>query len=151
MRWLIYILAGIVLCGCAAGQKQDSSPFYRYSQGRKLASAVNRLGEGNASAAAAILTRICNEKGVAGVTDEALFRLSLLQLNPHNDRDAHTALRTLERLHREYPDSPWAVQSSSLEELLGRTRGLKEQNRELRQNIQKLKRLDLELEQKNRR
>ncbi|KAF0220079.1 MAG: hypothetical protein FD174_1524 [Geobacteraceae bacterium] len=164
------------LNGCATMQKPDT-PFYSFAQERKLSSAVRLLEEGNALAATKLLTEITNEKGVPGVTDEALFRLTLLNIRPDMEQNGFSqAHKRLERLQKEYPSSSWARTAWPLMEFLENAEEVRRQNRnlknvnqsltkenkelhqnikelnqnikELNQNIERLKNLDLELEQK---
>ena len=160
------------LSGCATMQK-PGSPFYGYAQEKKLASAVKLLEKGNALAATKLLTEIANGKGVPGVTDEALFRLSMLNIRPGTEPEGMAqTYKRLERLQKEYPSSSWARTAWPLmefletgEELRRQNRNLKnlnqsltKENKELHQNIkeqnlnlERLKNLDLELEQKTKR
>ena len=99
------------------------------------------------------------------VTDEALFRLALLSLRENGDKGFQRSQTLLERLAGKYPDSIWTRQSAPLlshlaevRVLRNRQRGLKtmkelnlslsRDNRELRQSLEQLKQLDLELEQR---
>ena len=106
------------------------------------------------------MTALSAEQGVPGVTDEALFRLSLIRLGSVQGKNGHTqAQRDLERLQKEYPASSWTPLASSLTEFLAadddvrlQARKLKEvngaltrENRDLIQSIEKLKKLELEM------
>ena len=119
---------------------------------------------GRAAAAVTILEALVTEPGVKGVTDEALFRLSLLKLS-HEEKDGSlTAIRYLERLRTEYRDSVWTQQAKPLLDFLTGVADMKKQNRnlknsntslsrdnkELRLSIERLKELDLQLEQRPR-
>lgn len=137
----------------------------RYAASRKLAHAVELLGQGNQSAAIKELSAICNGKSMPGVTDEALFRLALLTLRPSLERPAsQQGQQHLKRLRKEYPSSPWTAQAAALLDLVNVADDLKQQNRNLKasnqslnreindlnKTINQLKNLDLELEQKRR-
>jgi len=175
-RLALAILLALTTSGCAMWQKVDNSIFSRFGQERKLSSAISQMEKGNVAAAGDILSAICAEKGVEGITDEALFRLSLLQLKATGEKDFLQSQQTLERLQKEYPKSPWSVQSSLLLEMVSgsneqrrqnrslrtqnqsltkenqsltkENQSLSKENKELRQNMERLKHLDLELEQK---
>jgi hypothetical protein len=181
--------AAIIICtmglnACAILQKQDDSHIYRQNQEKKLATAVKLQNEGKLSAAVEFLMGLCKERGVYGVTDEALFRLSLLYLGNGLESDKESlqlAQESIERLRKEYPSSSWSVMVAPVADLLTTTAELRRQNQnlknqnlknqnqtfskenqaltkenqaltketqELRETIEKLKRLDLELEQK---
>ena len=156
---ILLLCAALALTGCTALTRQDGI-LYPYGQEKKLARAVTFLQEGKTPAASELLTAICAEKGVPGVTDEALFRLSLLHLGATLEKNGVAkAQHDLERLTDEYPTSPWALLASSLTEFLDSVEDVRQQerrlkesnhsltkeNRELRQNIEKLRNLELEM------
>jgi hypothetical protein len=163
------IIALTDLSGCATTKKTD---LYEQEQRRKLILARVLLEDNRISAAKKILAAISDEKGVSGVTDEALFRLALLNLEPGEQKIfTNKAGRNLEKLLKAYPSSPWKPHAATLKgiidaydlsleekaELEKTIRNLKNSNlslgkeiRELRQDLEKLKKLDLELERKKR-
>jgi hypothetical protein len=167
---LIALVAASCLAasGCASFRSQDF--VVRFSQGQKLSQAIDSLEKGNPYNATRLLREICAAKGVAGVTDEALFRLALLSIDAEPDRNNLSApLKFLDRLQKEYPNSPWTAQATPLadfleehsdklqraQELRRQVRSYKDlnlslarENKELRQSIERLKNLDLELERK---
>lgn len=158
---LTTIILAAQLTGCAALQKPGGL-LYGHGQEQKLTAAVQQLREGNIKTATILLTAICAEPGVTGVTDEALFRLGLLYLKAPPENDAPVDQHAFERLQREYPASPWTRQATPLIHLLSainetqrQNRSMKalnlsltKENRELRQSMEKLKHLDMELENK---
>jgi hypothetical protein len=167
---IIIIIALSGLCGCATIQKTDP---YEQEQRRKLILARMLLEDNRISAAKKILTAITDEKVVSGVTDEALFHLALLNLTPGEQRIiTKKAGRNLEKLLATYPTSAWKSHAATLKgvidaydlsleektELEKTIRSLKNSNlslgketRELREDIEKMKKLDLELERKKKR
>jgi hypothetical protein len=164
-KFLPVIALALGLNACATPHTVDGGILYRYAQERKLATAIELQKEGNLSSAVKSLAALCAEPGLPGVTDEALFRLSLLYLKNGLENDkghSQLAQQSIERLRKEYPSSSWTGMAAPLAELLAATAELRRQNRtlknqnqslskenqELRQNIEKLKRLDLELEQR---
>ena len=167
-RGMFPLLAMLFLAGCAttpphAVQKEKPGVLQRYSESRRLSSAVSRLQKSDSAGSARILEEICSHPAVPGVTDEALFRLALLSLKPSVERPASPhAQQLLKRLKKEFPASPWTVQATPLLELINSAEELKRQNRnyrganqslnkdvqELNRNIEQLKHLDLELEKK---
>ncbi|MDD2900518.1 MAG: tetratricopeptide repeat protein, partial [Desulfuromonadaceae bacterium] len=102
-----------------------------------------------------------------GVTDEALFRLAILKINDGDVGGGKSSLDLLDRLRSSYPKSVWTKQAAPLHAYFhsGKNRVrekelnyLREKNlslskdvRDLRSVIDRLKALDLELEQKIRR
>ncbi len=158
-KYALIITMSLALSACA-GVTQPGGLLYGHGQKNKLGRAVTLLEKGNTSAAAELLTAISAEQGVPGVTDEALFRLSLLRLGSVQGKNGHTqAERDLERLQKEYPASSWTPLASSLTKFLAsdddvrvQAKQLKElngaltkENRDLRQSIEKLKNLELEM------
>jgi hypothetical protein len=180
------ILLALTLSACATLNIGDDQYIFHHNQEKKLAAAVKLQKEGKLPAAVESLKALCAERGVPGVTDEALFRLSMLYLNDGLDNDKESmqlAQHYIERLRKEYAYSSWAGMAYPVAELLSTTaelrrqaqhiknqnqglskenqglskenqglskenQGLSKENQELRQSIEKLKRLDLELEQK---
>jgi hypothetical protein len=137
----------------------------RSPQSKNLARANELLKSGDKAGAARELTAVTDAEGVTGITDEALFRLALLNIHPAADPSGNLhSLNLLKRLKREYPASRWTVQSGQLielltgvEELRRQVRSLKSQNQtlgsevnELNRNIEQLKQLDQELEKRRR-
>ena len=179
--FFIIFIATLALSGCA-GKNRNNGLLYRFSQERKMSEAVKLMEAGNEAAADRLLTEITAAEGVPGVTDEALFRLSLIHLRPGMEKDGTAQTqKKLEQLLKEYPDSGWARMAwplteflTSVEDLRHQNRNLRilnlslnrenkeqqhlknlnisltKENRELKQNIERLKHLDLELEQKTR-
>jgi hypothetical protein len=139
----------------------------------QLGLARDLIRSGNDDAARELLQKVGAEKTIPGVTDEALFHLGLLSLKEETEASEFPQTRQiLERLIRDYPGSIWAVQATPLNDLLvgrwlseislGKARrqvkalkdsnlSLTRENKEMRLNIEKLKSLEQELEQKSRR
>jgi len=93
--------------------------------------------------------------------DQALFRRALLALKPNRETIASKRGRQLlNRLKKEYPASPWSAQATPILELIEVADELSRENRDLKatnesltddieelsSNIEKMKRLDMELE-----
>lgn len=137
-------------------------------QEHDFATALEFLRKGHTQQARAALERVVEAPPFGGVTDEALFRLALLHIDDNGGKDSTRTKSLLERLKSEYPKSIWTRQSAPLVAYLAgagtvrdRDREIKtlrqlnlslsRDNKELRQSIEQLKALDMELEQKNRR
>ena len=135
------------------------------SQARVLDEARGQIRAGNEQHACDLLQKVVNGEPVAGVTDEALFRLALLTLKDDGGKSLLRAQTLLERLSAKYPDSIWTRQSAQLLVQLSDIRSLRKRqrelnslkdlnfsltrdNRELRQSLERLKQFDLELEQR---
>jgi outer membrane protein assembly factor BamD (BamD/ComL family) len=150
------------LAGCATFKDMQSSLAGSYEANRKLSSARQALEQGKSATAISILEGIVTEPAVKGVTDEALFRLSVLKLDYEDKDGTLPSLRHLERLRYEYPESSWVQYAKPLIELLKGASEIKKQNRnlkilnisltkdnkEMRQSIERLKNLDMQLERK---
>ena len=159
IHYALIITLSLALSACA-GLTQSGGLLYGHGQKNKLARAVTLLEEGKPSAAAELLAAISAEQGVPGVTDEALFRLSLLRLGSIQDKNVvFQTKHDLERLQKEYPASSWTPLASSLAEFIDsdddvrlQARKLKDlngaltkENRDLHTSIEKLKNLELEM------
>lgn len=152
---LLFLILVLSFTGCAS-MAGRGGPFPS-GQEKKLARAVALLEQKKTSAAAELLTEVCAQPGVPGVTDEALFRLSLLHLGSGAERNAVARARQdLERLKKEYPASHWAPLAANLNATLAedqaQIRKLKDlntalarENKDLRQSIEQLRSLELEL------
>lgn len=155
--------------GCVpAVNKTGPAPDFVSIEERNFAGALQHLRSGNEFGARELLERVIDAKPLPGVTDEAMFRLALLNLGEEVGRGELRATELLSRLTSEFPASIWAKQAAPLAAYLreaislrSRERGLRSlrnqnlslnrDNKELRQIIDRLKTLDLEMEQKIRR
>jgi FtsZ-binding cell division protein ZapB len=169
---MILRIALIVLLLSATACHQrlpDSLSFFgQWGLSARLADARQALQERQYSQAMALLTEITAAPGVAGITDEALARLALLHLRSGQEADQAQALRAIERLAKEYPESQWTPLAAPVADLVNRNQSLNRdnqsltrenqslnrdnqslnrENRTLKQNLQKIKDLELQLEQ----
>lgn len=169
------LLAG--LSGCATTWSLDSNVR---EQQQKLTEAKKLLASNKTIYAKAVLSDITTKPAVAGVTDEALFRLALLNLEAGQQRFATTkAGKSLDTVLSKFSSSSWTPHAISLKGLLddyeivvqenaeldkslrnlknanaalsNANASLTKENAELRQDMEKLKKLDLELEMKKKR
>lgn len=157
-------------CGTFASRKPSiQAPTVSVSSAeRNFATALHYLRNGNEAVARDLLRRVVDEPSQAGVTDEAIFRLALLILRDENGKGEKRAAELFDRLLSDFPGSIWSRQAAPLAlyvkettALRAHTRELKvlrnqnlslsRDNKELRQSIERIKNLDLELEQKIRR
>lgn len=122
---------------------------------RYFAEGMQSLQRGKERQAREFLERAIAVPTGGGLTDEALFRLALLHLRDGEGRGEARSLALLERLKKEYPRSSWTYQSAPLTAYLVSDEKEREknillnrENRELRQSIDRLKNLDLEMEKK---
>ena len=166
------------ICGCSfSGWKKASAVSVTSVAGapvnvpvvsdqeRRFAGALEFLRAGKEQEARDLLELVVAGTPRSGMTDEALFRLSLLYLRDDSGKGTVRAQEMLERLISEFPRSIWAQQASPLAAYLAGVRTLRDKqrevktlkelnlslsrdNREMRQSIERLKNLDLELEKK---
>lgn len=153
---LVLAVATTTLSGC-------SSLGWQSEQQRQLSQGLQSLQAGDLRQSHLLFEQVANASPVDGVTDEALFRLALLQLvDEGTTKGVPRSQALLERLRKEFPGSPWTTQAVALSgwlkgdreqynHLLRENRELIRENRELRQNIERLKNLDLEIEKKRKR
>jgi len=144
---------------------EDSGSSAVSDQERRFAGALEFLRGGNETAARDLFERVIEDPVRIGVTDEALFRLSLLYLREDGAKGAVRSMDLLERMKKEFPVSIWTSQAAPLAAHLAGVKALRDRqrevktlkelnlslsrdNREMRQSIERLKSLDLELEQK---
>lgn len=160
----LVMLACLSGCGIIGTTTVTSSTIIP-EQERSFAGALELLRSGNEQGAKELLERVVLATPIKGISDEALFRLSLLYLRDENGKGVQRALVLLEQLKNEYPRSIWTRQAAPLVVYLTGTKttrdkqrelktlrelnlSLSRDNRELRQTIDRLKSLDIELEQK---
>lgn len=157
-------------CGTFASRKPSDKSAINGVSGaeRNFATALHYLRNGNEAVARDLFRRVVDESILAGVTDEAIFRLALLNLRDENGKGEKRAAELFDRLFSEFPGSIWSRQAAPLamyvkETIALRARkrelnvlrnqnlSLSRDNKDLRQSIERIKNLDLELEQKIRR
>lgn len=143
----------------------DSSPPSVADQERRFAGALEFLKTSNEQAARDLLEQVVEGPSRVGLTDEALFRLSVLSLREEGNKGTARSIELLERLKTEFPQSLWTHQAAPLSAYLTSVKSLRDRqrevktlkelnlslsrdNREMRQSIERLKSLDLELEKK---
>lgn len=173
---LFIVLLALVplLCSCSqlgwkvsvvSVSSEDSAPPSIPEQERRFAGALEFLRAGNEVAARDLFEKVIDGPTSTGLTDEALFRLSVLYLRDDGGKGTLRSLELLERLKNEFPKSLWARQAAPMSQYLAGVKTLRDRqrevktlkelnlslsrdNREMRQSIERLKSLDLELEQK---
>ena len=162
----ISLLSLVFMTAGCTGRNGRSPSFMAFSdQEQTLDGAVDKLRAGKEPQARSLLEKVVGAAPKAGVTDEALFRLALLSLNEDGGKGFQRSQSLLEKLAATYPDSIWTRQSAPLlshlvDYRVFRTRqrelkalkelnySLSRDNKEMRQSLEQLKRLDLELEQR---
>jgi hypothetical protein len=146
------ILLALGLSACATLDIGDDQYIFRHNQLKKLDAAVKLQKEGKLPAATESLKALCAERGVPGVTDEALFRLSMLYLIDGLDNDKESmqlAQHYIERLRKEYTYSSWAGMATPVAELLSTTAELRRQVQHSKNQNQTLARENQSLSKEN--
>ena len=147
------ILFTLGLNACATLKIGDNQSIFRHNQEKKLAVAVKFQKEGKLSAAVESLKTLCAEQGVPGVTDEALFRLSMLYLlinGLDNDKEfIQLAQHYIQRLSKEYAFSSWAGMASPVAELLSTTAEQRRQIQNIKNQNQTLSKENQSLSKEN--
>jgi hypothetical protein len=157
------------LAGCSAFTViSDSYSDGAISQERNFAGALQCLRKGKEQKAFELFEQVVAGTKIQGITDEALFRLAVLQLRDSSAKSVARAEKLLVRLKKEFPKSIWRHQAEPLLSFIESSVDLRKSqrelrtlrelnvsltrnNRELRQTIERLKELDIELENKIRR
>jgi outer membrane protein assembly factor BamD (BamD/ComL family) len=167
--FLLVVIALLFVSGCSTiSGVTDTGMTKRETMERNFAGALQHMQKGNEQKAGELLENVVRGPLVQGITDEALFRLALLKLRDSGSGSVLRAEKLLERLRKEFPRSIWRYQSEPLIAFIEASaeqrksqkelRSLRElnvsltrNNKELRQTIERLKELDIELENKIRR
>ena len=135
-------------------------------QEKNLSSALVKLRTGNETEARDLLEQVIAAEPLSGVTEEALFRLAVLRLREGGEKSLLRSQILLERLGQEYPETIWAKQAAPLASFLAEMQlqgtqirqltklrelnlSLSRDNDKMRINLERLKKLDLELDQKS--
>ncbi len=166
---ILFMAALLTIGGCTTfTAKPDNILNESLIQERNFAGALHLLRAGKEHEASELFELVVAGPQTPGISDEALLRLALIQLRDSRIKSVARAEKLLDRLKKEYPKSIWRYQAEPLiaflensSELRKNQRELKNlrelnvsltrNNRELRQTIERLKELDIELEQKIRR
>jgi len=142
IRLAACIAALIILGGCTSLR---DNLCYRIDS--RLADVAEQLEKGNETSATKQLEDISNRKDPEdGVTDEALFRLSLLELRKYDDSKAmHTLQKRLLKLQTGYPTSQWSKMSWPLTEYVTQMESIRSELRNIKQKYNSLSKDNKEL------
>lgn len=155
------IILPLLVCGCQMVESMKLSVRRPPVQSQVMDEARRNIASGDHARARIGLEQVVAAAPLSDVTDEALFRLALFSLPDDNN----TTAMFLDRLQRGFPNSIWNQQAAPLRLHISRVKNLKDRqrelatlkalnmslhkdNRELRQTLDRLKELDLELEQR---
>jgi hypothetical protein len=162
---LILLAVFMLNAGCSIKRLSTSLSLVVPEQERAFAGALEHLKTGKIQQVRELLEKVVAAAPISGITDEALFRLALLNIRDENGRGPLRAQALLERLENEFPRSIWTHQAAPLASYLAGIKptrdkqrelktlrdlnlSLSRDNRDLRQTIERLKSLDIELDQK---
>lgn len=165
IKALVVLVVFMLNAGCGINRLSTSTSRVVPDQERSFAGALEYLRTGRIQQARDLLEKVVAAAPIAGITDEALFRLALLNVRDENGRGALRAQAQLERLENDFPRSIWTHQAAPLASYLASVRpardkqrelktlrdlnlSLSRDNRDLRQTIERLKSLDIELDQR---
>lgn len=149
MKLALIIMLVIGLGGCVT-MTDPVVPAYGMEQKNKFSTALELLRQGNRAGAAELLAAICKEPEVPGVTDEALFRLSILRLGQAGDSSGVAQSKNdLERLKKEFPSSSWAPLASTLGDLLAKTNNKAQREKKLKELNSTLSKENRDLKERN--
>lgn len=149
MRSRALLGLALLVAGC-------SLPLPRPAEDRWITRAEEMVRVGDYRGAHEAYGRALSEKST---TDRALFGLARLYVAPDNpNRDYRRAYEHVERLLREFPHSAWAPEARAWRELLAAFLGQKEaaerarqEVQRIRQDLDRLKQIDQELDRQRRR
>lgn len=117
---------------------------------------INRADElvqsGGHAGARALYEQVVQEYPASPRAPEALFKLARLEVTPEspvlNYRQAHDHF---DRLLKEYPENPYAAEARAWRETLGQLLAREREATRIRQDMERLKRVEMRLEQEKRR
>lgn len=164
-RAVVMLVMAMLISGCGVKMQSSSVRLVVPEQERAYAGALEFLKTGKEQQARELLEKVVAAPAISGITDEALFRLALLNMRDEAGKAPARTQSLLERLENDFPRSIWTRQAAPLMSYLTSIKfprdkqrelktlkdvnlSLSRDNRELRQTIERLKSLDIELEQK---
>lgn len=174
-RYLLVLIGCSLLTSCTQLQPVKKYPVQQPSTqvaaevlpspAQQLISAKCQIALGEYGKSGKILEEMISRPTEAGITDEALFQLAVLNLTTNTREGSTKSYHLLQRLIKEYPRSHWAHLGQPLLELLdnlaeqrrqissskNQNQSLAKEIKELHQTIDRLKSLDLEMEKRSRR
>lgn len=155
-RRVLALALGVLCAGCAAVDWFHAKPERRPEAARLVARADELARDGQPSAARDLYERVVGEPARDAVHARALYGLARLYVDPSSGlRDYRAAQVAFERLLAEYGKGEWEADArawrATLAELLAReaeAARLKDEATKLRADLERLKRIDLNLERR---
>lgn len=162
MRRLLALSVVALCAGCASvNEWRQGLGAHREPEKKTQPAEQKRSAQVEPTGPAKAAKKTPASKTGTATADQMLFRRALLALKPSRETVASKRGRQLlSRLKREYPASAWSAQAAPILELIEIADELSRENRELKatndslsaeveelnSNIEKMKRLDMELE-----
>jgi len=123
--------------GIGSGPKDPEGPAQE-----RLARAKKMFAQGDYAGALDENQKVMSLPGANGSAAQALFNMGLIYAQPENSqRDLEKAILSFRRMLRQYPQSPLADEAKVWV-------GVLQENRKLNETIEKIKEIDIVMEQK---
>jgi len=137
---------GLLLSACSATPLGELN---KWVETRQLLGRADSLAEdGDAAGAQQLYRQIIREYPASPLTAQALFQLARLYMTPESPiRDYREAYRYFDQLLIEYPKSPNAAEARAWREALRELLARAQEAARVRQDLERLKKIDKEREQ----
>ncbi|MBI3625274.1 MAG: tetratricopeptide repeat protein [Candidatus Rokubacteria bacterium] len=150
MRKSLCLGAALVLTACSAAPWR---PVTDWVQVWQLVNRADGLAQDGDHAGARVLyEQVVQEYPTSPWAPTALFRLARLEVSPgspvRNYRQAH---EHFDRLVKDYPDSQYDADARAWRDTLGQLLAREQEAARIRQDMERLKRVEIRLEQENQR
>jgi TolA-binding protein len=141
------LLGAAVLAGGCAGMRLPGGLGEGNAGARDVARAANLAAEGRPREARDLYETVIRDHPKEPAAADALYGLAILEVEPKSPiRDYPAARAKFQRLLTEHPDSPHAAEARAWRAALGEIERCSADAARLRQDMERLKRLDLEQE-----
>jgi tetratricopeptide (TPR) repeat protein len=138
--------AAVLAAGCA-GMRLPGGLGEGNSGARDVTRAASLAAEGRPRDARELYESVIRDHRKEPAAADALYGLAILQVEPKSPlRDYSAARANFQRLLAEHPDSPHAAEARAWRAALGEIERCSTDAARLRQDMERLKRLDLEQE-----
>jgi hypothetical protein len=162
-RVLVAVIVGALCTGCAGLERLRPKPEPRSEAAVQVARADQLVRDGQPIAARDVLARVAGEPERDQVHGKALYDLARLQVDPRSGaRDYRAAQLAFKRLRAEYPGGEWDADARAWETVLAdlaareaeltardaEVARLRSEAAKVGADLQRLKRIDLNLERR---
>ena len=146
MRKSLCLGAALLLAACSGAPWRPVTDWVQVWQLVNRADGLARAGDD--AGARALYEQVVQEYPESAWAPQALFRLARLEVSPEsplrNYRQAHDHF---DRLVKDYPDSPYAADAQAWRDTLGQLLTREQEAARIRQDMERLKRVERRLEQ----